>query len=127
MRHLCHTLRNINSFAGRAGRAEFWYWTLFSLAFAFAIDLALTYVLLRTDLAGELALDRHAIDSLYSVVLIIYAIANLSLWVRRSHDFGQSGCLAVLYFLLLFLIIFGCVRGDPGENRFGPPVDPGNP
>jgi len=112
-------LKKYAVFEGRARRQEYWMYTLFnSLVF---LVLYLPAVIIpaatqRTDLLFLLALPV-----LYGLAVFMPSLAML---VRRFHDQDKSGLFALLalipYANGIILIIFGCIDGTPGPNRFGP-------
>ena len=104
-------------FAGRSGRAHFWFWMLYQLlAYGFCALLALLAWAVGERLAEPLALAL--------VWSVVHLVANLSAIVRRLHDRDLSGLWALLLVvpllgkLALFVLAVG--PGTPGPNRFGP-------
>ena len=94
-------------FAGRAGRAEYWYFVLFgSIA-----GLCLSIVYAPLGLAFDLAV----------------LLPNCAVAVRRLHDIDRSGWWLLLGFIPLIgwivLLVWYCKAGDPLPNRFGDPPD----
>ena len=64
---------------------------------------------------------------------LITILPSLGLLIRRLHDIGQSGWLSLVIIILLVIpgislagtiaiIVAGCIKGQPGENKYGPPV-----
>ncbi|MGH6727114.1 MAG: DUF805 domain-containing protein [Pseudolabrys sp.] len=103
--------RNYAVFAGRAARSEYWYWVLFALLIA----------------AGAGILDRGIfpeaepgpIGSLTSLALLLPGIAVA---VRRLHDLDRTGWWALIALTgigILLLIVWFCLKGTTGANRFG--------
>ena len=101
--------------AGRASRAEYWYWFLFILiagGFASVID---SYVI-------EVTWKYQPVSSLFSLAT---ALPGIAVSVRRLHDINRSGwwLLAVFTVIGLLLLIYWALRkGDAVENRFGNPT-----
>lgn len=89
-------------FNGRAGRPEFWWWTLvsFLLTGGFVLAPGLNYI-----------------------VSIAMFIPSLAVTWRRLHDTGRAGG----YFFIgliplvgwIILLIWLCQPSQPGPNRFG--------
>ena len=99
-------------FAGRAPRAEFWYFALFTALVSIAIDAALY----ATGLPGQ-----GVVAGLFNLVVFLPGIAVA---VRRLHDIDRSGWWWWIILIPLVggivLIVWQCRRGTPGDNRFGP-------
>ena len=98
-------------FEGRARRKEFWMFALVN----FAISIVITIVV------GVVS------DSLASIVSMLYSLAvllpSIGLGVRRLHDTGRTGWLALLALIPLVnlvLIYFFVLEGDAGPNEYGP-------
>jgi len=97
------------SFAGRARRSEYWWFTLFSL---------IVYVV-ATILDSAV---RGAVVFLVIAVLALI-LPGLAVTVRRLHDTGRSGG---WYFIGLIPIVGGLVllvftlQESDGPNQYGP-------
>lgn len=112
------------TFAGRAPRAEFWWFMLFlflgNLAFAI-ID----GILFGTAADGE---PISVLGGLFSLAVLLPSIA---VGVRRLHDLGRSGWWYLLILVpvigVLVLIFFFVQTGTEGDNRFGPDPLAGDP
>ena len=91
------------TFAGRATRAEFWWWQLFS----FIVGVAVGWI--------------PIIGWLVSLALFIPGLAVA--W-RRLHDIGKGGGFYFFFLIPLvgwiFLLIWYCSKSEPFDNRFGP-------
>ena len=94
--------QNYANFKGRASRAEYWWWTLFSLI----VNVAFSSIVG----VGELA----------SLVILL---PSISVAVRRMHDVDRVGW---FIFVPIYNLILGLRQGDLAENRFGPPPPPAN-
>jgi uncharacterized membrane protein YhaH (DUF805 family) len=103
------------TFSGRAGRAEYWWFTLFTVLVytaAFAVVVPIT-------VSSRSAAPLYLLDVLAVVVLL----PSLSVFIRRLHDTDHSGW---WYFFNLIplvgaivLFVFTLTEGTRGENRFG--------
>jgi uncharacterized membrane protein YhaH (DUF805 family) len=102
MNYFTTVLKKYAVFTGRARRAEYWYFTLFSSI----ISIVLSGI--------GAAMDTPLISSLYSFAVLI---PSLAVAVRRVHDVGKSGwfILIPIYNLILFV-----TEGDHGPNEYGP-------
>jgi uncharacterized membrane protein YhaH (DUF805 family) len=92
---------------GRAGRAEYWWWTLFAVIVyivGFIVDLA--------------------VKSPIPVLLLVLALLlpSLSVLVRRLHDTGRSGWWYWIGLVPLvggiILLVFTC-SASTGSNQYG--------
>lgn len=99
---------NYVNFSGRACRSEYWFWILF-VSLAEIVTAIIDYVI------G------------FSVTTSLFGLAtflpSLALAVRRLHDLDRSGwwfllcCIPLIGWIIL--IIWYCVKGTEGPNRFG--------
>ena len=89
------------TFAGRARRSEYWYFSLMNMIVSFAIGFVMAFV------------GVPALSGLYSLFAFLPAIA---VSVRRAHDVNRSG-----WFLLIpiYGIIMMFMKGTEGPNKFG--------
>lgn len=96
-------IKNCFDFKGRASRAEFWFFSLFS---GFSCTLA---DLLPTPIS--------------LVVSLIFIIPSISISVRRLHDVNYRGWWA-LPLINIWALVLSFFKGDIESNRFGPPPEP---
>lgn len=115
---------NYVNFSGRAPRSAYWWVFLFNVIVAIVlamIDQALGIAYTLPTAAGTVSLGYGPLWSLYLLATII---PSLALSVRRLHDRDMSGWWFLLVFIPLIgaiiLIIWFCLAGTPGDNRFGP-------
>jgi uncharacterized membrane protein YhaH (DUF805 family) len=100
-------------FEGRINRRNFCLgWAIFLLVDG-------CYFLIHRALPGQSAL-KGIVELALLIPTLIFV---LSIYVRRLHDFGASGFLALLMFApainLLFTLYALFRAGDSGPNRFG--------
>jgi uncharacterized membrane protein YhaH (DUF805 family) len=93
--------QNYTNFKGRASRAEYWWWALFTVILS----------ILLSSINGSLG-------DLGSLVTLLPSIAVA---IRRVHDVDRAGWFILVPIYNLVLVLR---RGDSGENRFGPPPPP---
>ena len=109
-------LKKYAVFAGRARRKEFWFFVLFNTLIA----IALAVIDMLTGTFDE-DVGLGLLSGLYAVAMILPSIA---VTVRRLHDTDRSGWWYLLVFLPviggLVILVFMCLNGTPGGNRFGP-------
>ncbi len=91
------------TFSGRATRAEFWWWQLFTLIIGCTVGL---------------------IPIIGWLVNLAFLIPGLAVAWRRLHDIGKAGGWYFLGWVPLvgwiFMIIWYCTKSEPMDNRFGP-------
>ena len=112
--------RKYFNFKGRAGRSEFWYFTLFNLLVAGAFYLF--YYLLQLGLSNSpITIVVIALSWIHWYGILI---PGLSVAVRRLHDTGRSGWLYLLILIPLVgaivLIVFFTQDSQAGINKYGP-------
>jgi uncharacterized membrane protein YhaH (DUF805 family) len=104
--------RNYVGFSGRAARSEFWFWALFVVLVSIATQF----------LDGSLFNQQFGVLS--GVAALALFLPGLAMSVRRLHDRDKSGWFVLLYFIplvgFIILLIWYCMRGTVGPNRFGP-------
>jgi uncharacterized membrane protein YhaH (DUF805 family) len=97
-------LKNYAEFGGRAGREEYWHFTL-----------------LNIGIAGGIAFI-FADTWLWTIYTLAVLIPSIAVSVRRLHDIDHSGwwvlvaLVPVLDIALLFLLM---QDSRPGENQYG--------
>ncbi len=106
-------LERYAKFEGRAGRAEFWWFTLANLIlFAILFLLAQLSTLLFV---------------VYVVVALALLIPSLAVGARRLHDTNKTAWLLLLQLIPLIggiiLLVFFIIEGDKQTNQYGPVPD----
>lgn len=110
MEAVTSVFRRYVDFQGRSPRSELWWFILFYF---------IVYIVLAV-LAG--------IAPVLGILTFIFGLAvllpTLAVEIRRLHDLDRSGWWILLGFIpivgALVLIYWFCLRGTPGDNRFGP-------
>lgn len=91
------------TFQGRATRAEYWWWTLFT----FMVGIVTTFI--------------PFVGWLVSLALLIPGLAVS--W-RRMHDIGKGGGWYFISWIpvvgTILFIVWCCQKSEPFDNRFGP-------
>ncbi len=109
-------LKKYADFSGRARRKEYWFFVLFNII----ISVALTVIDVMVGTYSQ-AIGIGLLACIYALAVLIPGIA---VSVRRLHDTDRSGwwLLIVLIPIIgpIVLIVFMCIDGTPGTNRFGP-------
>jgi uncharacterized membrane protein YhaH (DUF805 family) len=105
-------------FHGRAPRSEYWYFVLALVLLGVAVGLV-------CGLSGS----KTAIFIGIGLMALGAFLPSLAAQVRRLHDTNSSGWWVLVGFIPyvggLIMIVWYCIKGTAGENRFGP--DPLNP
>jgi uncharacterized membrane protein YhaH (DUF805 family) len=114
------------TFAGRASRSEYWWWYLFTFIVYLVLGL-LAYVVGITSSSdggrtpGLLALPLIILFAVFALGIIV---PTLALTVRRLHDAGYSGLLALLllipYVGSLIIMIFALLPSSPAGAKYDP-------
>jgi uncharacterized membrane protein YhaH (DUF805 family) len=102
--------QNYATFRGRASRSEFWFWTLFAVLLTVAAGMVDAVLFPDHNLAG------------LAVSLLLF-IPGLTIGVRRLHDLDRTGWWILIGLTgigLILLIVWSCMQGTAGPNRFGP-------
>jgi len=104
--------QNYVNFSDRAPRSEFWYWTLFAVLASIV-----------SAFIDRMLFDDWAMSPFNSAVGLALFLPGLAVSVRRLHDLDRTGWWVLLVFTVIgtiLLIIWNCMRGTAGPNRFGP-------
>ena len=120
--------RNYATFSGRARRAEYWWFILFSLivsAILSVLDGALfgySFTSMTGD--GSAAFEYASPGILGSIWSLATFIPGLAVAVRRLQDTGRSGWWLLIFLIplvgLIVLLVWFASRGNPGTNAYGP-------
>jgi uncharacterized membrane protein YhaH (DUF805 family) len=118
--------RKYATFTGRASRSEYWWWTLFTFL-TYTVLAIVTYAVGigssrdggRTP--GLLAVPLIIVFAVFALGIIV---PTLALTVRRLHDGGYSGWLALLmlvpYVGGLIIMIFALLPSSPAGAKYDP-------
>lgn len=100
---------------GRVSRHVYWL--------TYVLFVAVNGVVLGQLFGGEQASFSRIAETGGPIVMIVTVYANLAVTVKRLHDGGYSGFLAIAMFVPLVNIVFtiwaGIVPGTPGPNAYG--------
>jgi uncharacterized membrane protein YhaH (DUF805 family) len=122
------------TFKGRASRSEYWWWTLFTFVIYLVLGLLTFAVGMGTSRDGGRTPGALAIPLiiLFTVFFLGILLPTLALTVRRLHDAGYSGLLALLLLLpylgSLIILIFALLPSSPAGAKYDPiPASPSPP
>ena len=123
-------LRRYADFSGRSRRKEYWMFVLFQF-------IVVLFMGLLIGLTGGFDGGSGTFGSLLLIIcaivyLALFFIPGLAVTVRRFHDQDKSGWFVLLQFIPyigpLIVLVFMCLEGTRGPNRFGPdPKGAGDP
>jgi uncharacterized membrane protein YhaH (DUF805 family) len=93
-------------FNGRAKMPEFWWFFLFCIVGAFALEFVNSYISWAFSLAT--------------------VVPSIAVGARRLHDINKSGWMQLIVLVpilgLLYLIYLLVQEGDAADNQYGAPV-----
>jgi uncharacterized membrane protein YhaH (DUF805 family) len=122
MEHALLPLRRYADFAGRSRRREYWAFTLCIIIFELAMFGWIFAAARAAD--GEMTTAVAIPFVLLMLLGLALLIPSLAVTVRRLHDQDRSGWYSLLAFVPLVgaavLLVFMCMEGTPGPNRYGP-------
>ncbi|CAG9421934.1 DUF805 domain-containing protein [Providencia alcalifaciens] len=111
---------NYANFEGRARRKEYWMFTLVNMIIIMVLyALIISSVDYTTGGMGMLGVIAGILLGIYALATIVPSIA---VSVRRLHDTEKSGwwyLIAFIPFGGIVLLVFMCLEGTKGDNRFG--------
>lgn len=109
--------RHRMNFAGRSSRSEFWSWVLFVILY---IVVTMT-IFLAMNISVAYATQGLIVVGFLDLFAIVPGIALIA---RRLHDLDRPGWqfLVVVAPVVgqVILLVWMCMRGTVGPNRFGP-------
>lgn len=109
-------LKKYATFSGRAQRAEYWYFLLFSTLIVIALSVI-------DSVTGSYNEDTGwgLFSGLYSLAVLLPSIA---VGARRLHDTSRTGWWLLIGFIpvigTIVLIVFFVLDSTPGDNAYGP-------
>jgi uncharacterized membrane protein YhaH (DUF805 family) len=104
--------QNYLNFTGRAARSEYWFWTLFTVLLSIVASLI--------DLALLRSIDFSPLSTIVSLGTLL---PSLAVGARRLHDLDRTAWWLLLIITVIgaiVLLVWFCMRGTAGPNRFGP-------
>lgn len=116
--------RKYVDFNGRAGRAEYWYFVLFSVI--------VNIVASGLDSVLGIAAQGTASGPIAGLASLALLLPGLGVAVRRMHDIDKSGWWLLLVLIplvgaLIVIFAFLIKKSQEGDNRFGPAPTTGQP
>tara|TARA_B100000953_G_scaffold211330_1_gene174505 strand:- start:1134 stop:1559 length:426 start_codon:yes stop_codon:yes gene_type:complete len=123
MKWMLLPLKRYADFQGRSRRKEFWMFMLLIVIVYLAV---FTFIVADEEVSGGAGLEGFT--GLLGVAVALLGIGilipSLAVQVRRFHDQDHSGWFVLLSFIPyiggLIVLVFMCLPGTRGPNRFGP-------
>lgn len=112
-------LRRYATFSGRASRTEFW---------SFVLGATLVCILAAAVEASLLPRTGRRDAVVVWFVALAHVVPAYAVTVRRLHDAGHTGWLALLNavpFGSLVVLVLACLPSTPWPNPYGPPPNEG--
>lgn len=123
MEYIIDAFRKYAVFTGRASRKQYWMFGLMFLLYFFVIGFALALLggLTSQKIGSSLVL---VVMGILGLSVLATVIPSISIAVRRLHDTDRSGWWYFISFVPyiggIVLLVFMCLKGTTGPNRFGP-------
>jgi uncharacterized membrane protein YhaH (DUF805 family) len=124
-------LKKYAVFHGRAGRREFWMFTLWTLAFmllCLILDHALEIDTIAIEVPGS---EPTHVGPLLITYFLATFVPGLAVQCRRLHDIGRTGWLqliGVIPYIGTIVIAVLCAKpGTTGPNKYGHDPNFGEP
>ncbi len=108
-------LKKYAVFDGRAQRAEYWYFALFSII--------ISIVLVIVDGATGSFNEETGFGLLSGIYTLAILIPTIAVGIRRLHDTNRSGWWILIGLIpiigFIILIVLFVIDSDQGENQYG--------
>lgn len=117
-------LKRYADFEGRSPRAEYWWFVLFQGIAYVAVGIMWIAVAAATASPDGPSGVFWFLFAVLMLMMLGLFLPNLAAQIRRLHDQDLSGWFCLLFFIPyiggIIMIVFMCIGGTPGPNRFGP-------
>ena len=118
-------LKRYADFSGRSRRKEYWFFALLVFVVAIVLGFFSGFGAILLDPTSAMASGAFGLGT---ILLLLFCLAifipSLAVQVRRFHDQDKSGWFVLLNFIPyvggLIVLVFMCLDGTRGPNRFGP-------
>ena len=108
-------LKKYARFDGRAGKKEYWYFSLFS----FIIIIVLSVIDMMTG-NFNVTVGLGLLSGIYTLAV---SIPGIAVSVRRLHDTDRSGWWLLINAIpligIIVFLVFTAQAGTPGDNQYG--------
>ena len=113
-----------SDFKSRSSRSEYWWATVFVTIATYPVAFIIGFLI--GAVFSSAGLSEIAMEVVIGIVIltlnVFISVATISLVVRRLHDVDRSGWWYLIIFTIIGvipLLIWLCIRGTNGDNRFG--------
>ena len=108
--------------AGRATRAEYWWFTLFAYIWFLAIYILSGVMMFNLHRGSDALIVGVLVIGLMSIVCALLIVPSVCVGVRRLHDIGRSGWWILLSFAPIVrwvIFVFSILPSQPTANEYG--------
>jgi uncharacterized membrane protein YhaH (DUF805 family) len=108
-------LKKYAEFSGRARRKEYWMFFLFNVIILIVLSVL-------DSMFGTVS-AQYGMGMLTGLYALATLVPNIAVTIRRLHDTDRSGwwiLLGLIPLVGIVLLVFMCLEGTRGDNRFGP-------
>ena len=117
MDYMLMPLRRYAEFSGRSRRKEYWMFILGVIIVAVVLSII-------EGILGLTGMIGGAYGPLTTLFMLAILVPGIAVQVRRFHDQDKSGWFVLLGLIPilggLIVLVFMCLEGTKGDNRFGP-------
>ncbi len=117
--------KKYSDFSGRACRSEYWWYMLFVNLLYLGLSIIGGVLTVIAGLVGA-----YLMLALLIIAMVALIVPSIAVSVRRLHDRNVSGWWLIPFFglsvipllntlLLIGYIVFTCLKGTTGPNKFG--------
>ncbi|MCV0394768.1 MAG: DUF805 domain-containing protein [Rhizobiaceae bacterium] len=101
-------------FSGRVNRAAYALAGLFLLLVQF-------FLVYRIAMTPEASTANTFWGGIFLIAAGVALVSNIALAVKRLHDFGKPGLIAILFVVagVIMYLVLCFIPGDPGPNKYG--------
>lgn len=115
-------LKRYADFAGRSRRKEYWMFVL-GYTIVGAVLVGLLGAVGGFSSSGAKSPGVIVVGLLFAVFALALLVPSIAVQIRRFHDQDRSGWWWLIAFVPylggLILLVFMCIEGTKGPNRFG--------
>lgn len=123
-------LKRYADFSGRSRRLEYWMFNLgITIVMVAVVTCIVAVAMSSRGTDGDFPVAMMILIGVATILWLAIIVPSIAVQVRRFHDQDLSGWFVLLGFIPyvggLVIIVFMCLPGTKGDNRFGAdPLDP---